>query len=156
MENHFGKRTVSSHILFELCKFWYLAQGQILGTTLYFIFYFIFNSISLSGKCIFVNYNWFQTLKSTNDDIQICRYELSCLMNSIWNVLVTSKSASIFQVLKFSFSEKAHKDLKKNVKLRGRFLQILWPSHNAQWCVFNNSSLIGIKICQILTHKTKL
>ena len=26
----------------------------------------------------------------------------------------------------------------------------------AQWCVFNNSSLIGIKICQILTHKTKL
>ena len=27
---------------------------------------------------------------------------------------------------------------------------------SVQWCVFNNSSLIGIKICQILTHKTKL
>ena len=38
----------------------------------------------------------------------------------------------------------------RNSRVRGKF-QI-----TAQWCVFNNSSLLGIKMCQILTHKTKL
>ena len=42
------------------------------------------------------------------------------------------------------------------------FIDILNPTMlhtvllSAQWCVFNNSSLLGIKICPILTHKTKL
>ena len=37
------------------------------------------------------------------------------------------------------------------------FIRLLFhKSTTAQWCIFNNSSLLGIKIYQILTHKTKL
>ena len=37
-ESFWQKDSSITHILFELCLFWYLAQGQILGIALYFFF----------------------------------------------------------------------------------------------------------------------
>ena len=117
------------------------------------------NNFWISGSKVFKSFSWTKSPEMTTKSrlrSKISQTIFHCVL-SAWGHSILRGWAQWGQNL-----YKAELIFSKSSNFM-RYVQLLFcseiqckPLKSAQWCVFNNSSLLVIKICQISTHSSKL